>query len=60
MHFLNFFDSYIESQKSYFDALMNFKQLENQKKLLLEYENSTHLITQSAVQLKFVFKYQYY
>jgi len=43
---------YIESQKSYFDALMNFKQLENQKKLLLEYENSTHLITQSAVQLK--------
>ncbi|ORX41977.1 hypothetical protein BCR36DRAFT_363190, partial [Piromyces finnis] len=44
---------YIESQKSYFDALMKYKQLENKKKLLLEYENSTHLVTQSAVQLKY-------
>jgi len=44
--------SYIDSQTSYFDALMKYKKLENQKKILMEYENSTHLITQSAVQLK--------
>eukprot|EP00833_Pecoramyces_ruminatium_P003559 jgi/Orpsp1_1/1177591/evm.model.c7180000062051.1 len=43
---------YIDSQKSYFNALMEYKKLENQKKLLLEYENSVHLITQSATQLK--------
>ncbi|ORX85466.1 hypothetical protein BCR32DRAFT_290665 [Anaeromyces robustus] len=43
---------YIDSQKSYFNALMKYKKLENQKKILLEYENATHLITQSATQLK--------
>ncbi|KAG4091894.1 hypothetical protein H8356DRAFT_1705703 [Neocallimastix lanati (nom. inval.)] len=43
---------YVDSQKSYFDALMEYKKLENQKKILSEYENSIHLITQSATQLR--------
>jgi len=32
---------------------MKYKKLENQKKILMEYENSSYLITYSAVQLKY-------